>query len=97
VVPEPRAGDASFVVPTASSVVNGPERRLIRRWTLSSQPLPRSPSMSNLASAPVAGLVFVGILLAFIGLFAGSLPVMTLGVASLFGAGLIGAVASRRG
>jgi hypothetical protein len=52
--------------------------------------------MSNLASAPVAGLVFVGILLAFIGLFAGSLPVMTLGVASLFGAGIIGAVASRR-
>jgi hypothetical protein len=60
------------------------------------QLLPWSPSMSNLAAAPVAALVFVGVVLAFLGLFGGSLEVMALGVASLIGGGLIGAVATRR-
>jgi len=52
--------------------------------------------VSNLAAAPVAALVFVGILLAFLGLFGGAIEVIGLGVASLVAAGVIGAIATRR-
>ena len=47
-------------------------------------------------TAPIAALVFVGLLLAVLGLFvAGNLEIVALGVASLFGAGLLGAIAPR--
>jgi len=44
----------------------------------------------------VAALIFVGLLLTVLGLFvAGSLAVVALGIASLFGAGLFEVVAAR--
>ena len=47
-------------------------------------------------NAPVAALVFVGLLLAVIGLFvAGNVGLVALGVASLFGAGLLQTLGER--
>lgn len=47
-------------------------------------------------TAPISALVFVGLLLAVVGLFvAGNLELVALGVASLFGAGLLQALATR--
>ena len=52
--------------------------------------------MSNPVAAPVAALTFVGVLLVFLGIFAGGAPLIGIGVAALFGGGLVGALASRR-
>jgi hypothetical protein len=47
-------------------------------------------------TAPISALVFVGLLLTVIGLLvAGNIALIALGVASLFGAGLIQALESR--
>ena len=47
-------------------------------------------------NAPVTALVFVGLLLAVVGLFvAGSIGLVALGVASLFGAGLLQTLGER--
>jgi hypothetical protein len=47
-------------------------------------------------NAPTTALVFVGLLLAVIGLFvAGNLGLVTLGVASLFGAGILQTIGER--
>ena len=47
-------------------------------------------------SAPISALVFVGLLLVVIGLLvAGNLELVALGVASLFGAGLLQTVGAR--
>ena len=41
-------------------------------------------------SAPVTALIFIGVILTFLGVFAaGSLPLITIGVAAVFGAGII--------
>ena len=52
--------------------------------------------MSNPAAAPVAALTFVGVLIVFLGVFAGGAELIALGVAALFGAGLVGALSARR-
>lgn len=62
----------------------------------------RIPEPINMAtSAPVAALIFIGVILTFLGVFAaGSLPLISIGVAAVFGAGLIavlGEVAARKG
>lgn len=47
-------------------------------------------------NAPVTALVFVGLLLTVVGLFlAGNIGLVGLGVASLFGAGLVQALGDR--
>lgn len=47
-------------------------------------------------NASVTTLIFVGLLLTVLGLFvAGSMAIVALGVAALFGAGLFQAIASR--
>ena len=51
--------------------------------------------MSSLAAVPVAALTIVGLLLAFLGVFGGGLPVIGLGVASLVAAGLFGVLGTR--
>ena len=49
-------------------------------------------------NTPVTALVFVGLLLAIIGLFvAGNVGLIALGVASLFGAGLLQTLGERAG
>ncbi len=51
----------------------------------------------SLAAAPVAALTALGIVIAVLGVFSGGgVAVIALGLASIFGAGLIGAVADRR-
>ena len=52
--------------------------------------------MSNPVGAPIAALTFVGLLLVLLGIFAGGAELIGIGVAALFGGGLIGALASRR-
>ena len=49
-------------------------------------------------TASVVALIFVGLLLTILGIFAaGNLAVVALGVAALFGAGLFQAIAARQG
>ena len=50
----------------------------------------------NLAAAPVAALTGLGIVIAVLGVFAGGVGLIALGLSSIFGAGLIGAIADRR-
>lgn len=53
---------------------------------------------SSSASTSVAALIFTGIVLTFLGIFlAGSLELIGLGVACLFGAGLFQTLAARAG
>lgn len=50
----------------------------------------------NLAAAPVAALTGLGIVSAVLGVFAGGVGLIGLGLAAVCGAGPIGAVADRR-
>jgi hypothetical protein len=50
----------------------------------------------NLAAAPVAALTGLGIVIAVLGVFAGNVGLIALGLAAVFGASLIGAIADRR-
>lgn len=51
----------------------------------------------NTAAGPVAALTALGVLIAVLGLFVGGgVGLIALGLASIFGAGLIGALADRR-
>ena len=50
----------------------------------------------NASSAPIAALTFIGILIAVLGLFAGGVGLIVIGLAALVAAGLIGALSDRR-
>jgi hypothetical protein len=53
-------------------------------------------SQSSSSSASVAALIFVGVILTFLGIFAaGSLELIVIGVVALFGAGLFQTLAAR--
>lgn len=53
--------------------------------------------MTTTTAAPIAALTFLGILIVALGTFvAGSLGFIALGLASIFGAGLLGVVAGRQ-
>ena len=52
----------------------------------------------DLTAAPVAALTGLGILIVVLGVFVGGgLGLIGLGLASIFGAGLLGVIAGRRG
>jgi hypothetical protein len=55
-----------------------------------------SGAISMTSAAPVAGLVFLGPVLVVIGVLAGHVGLMVLGVASLFGAGVLTVLDGRR-
>jgi hypothetical protein len=58
---------------------------------------PAQPGANQMSSsAPVAALVFVGPIVVTFGIFTGHVELIALGIAALFGAGLIGALDGRK-